>query len=372
MYLEPSCQNPAPSGILVVMPKQPRADAIQALEAERGSHLIAYLTATRPGFDISMAMDVIPLVYEHLRLLPGEPEARKIDLFIHSNGGDGVVPWRLVTLIREFCSEFCVLVPHRAFSAATLTALGADKVIMHPMGMLGPTDPTVTNDFNPPNDRQPGQLLGISVEDVASYFALVREDVGIKHDDGLIQALRGLSDRVHPLALGNVKRLTSQSRMLGEKLLRSRNDEELDEHDISELIKKLTAELYYHGHPINRREARDELGLSFVEDASSTVETLMWDLYEAFDADMHLNEEWAPLFDAIQANPPALPPPPGPQGPQVTRTQVTLPPTKGAYVQSAARSDVYELEYEVVLSRQWMGLIESQVGILRKGWSTEP
>lgn len=319
-----------------------------------------------------MAMDVIPIVYEHLRALPGEAGNRKIDLFLHSNGGDGVVPWRLISLIREFCSEFCVLVPHRAFSAATLTALGADRVIMHPMGMLGPTDPTVTNEFNPPNERQPGQLLGISVEDVASYFALVRDDVGIKHDDGVVQALRALSDLVHPLALGNVKRLTSQSRMIGEKLLRSRADPNMDDHDITELIKKLTAELYYHGHPINRREARDELGLLFVEDATPTVETSMWELYEAFDVDMHLNEEFAPLFEAIQTNAPRLPPPPGPQGPQVTRTQVRLPPAKGVYVQSAARSDVYELEYEVVLSREWMGVIQSQIGLLRKGWTIEP
>lgn len=321
-----------------------------------------------------MAMDVIPIVYEHLRALPGDAADRKIDLFLHSNGGDGVVPWRLVTLIREHCSAFSVLVPHRAFSAATLTTLGADKVVMHPMGMLGPTDPTVTNDFNPPNERAPGNLLGISVEDVASYFALVRDDVGVKHDDGMIQALRALSERVHPLALGNVKRITSQSRMLGEKLLRSREDSEFDEHDISELIKKLTAELYYHGHPINRKEARDELGLSFVEDATPAVADRMWELYEAFDADMHLNREFAPLFEAIGINgPPPLPPPPVPPNPpQISMASVRLPATKGVYVQSATRSDVYDMEYEVTLRREWMGLIEGTFGIMRSGWSVEP
>jgi hypothetical protein len=355
------------------LPKQERENAIRALEAERGTHVIAYMTATRAGLDVSMAMDVVPLFYEHLQVLPGDRDDRKVDLFIHSNGGDGVVPWRLVTLIREHCSEFSVLVPHRAFSAATLTALGADEVVMHPMGMLGPTDPTVTNPFNPRDEQNPAQLLGISVEDVASYFTLVHEDVGVRHDDGVVQALRTLSDRVHPLALGNVKRITSQSRMLGEKLLRTRQKDDLGEHEISEVIKKLSAELYYHGHPINRHEARDDLGLSFVKDATPAVAERMWEVFQAFDADMHLNEAFNALQDALVIGGiPALPPPPTPQGQQITISNVALPTVPGAYVQSAGRSDAFEIDYEVTLRRDWKGPIEGQAGVMRQKWVVEP
>lgn len=114
-----------------------------------------------------------------------------------------------MSLVREFCSDFAVLVPNRAFSAATLTAMGADEVVIHPMGMLGPIDPTVANEFNPPNERVPGQLLGISVEDVTSYIALIRDDIGISHEDELIQAVLALASKVHPLALG--KRRCHQS-----------------------------------------------------------------------------------------------------------------------------------------------------------------
>ena len=117
-----------------------RAERIQLIhqlqEVREGRTVIAYVTATRPNLESQMAVDVIPIIYEHLRALGSPPADTRIDLFLHSNGGDGIVPWRLVTLIREFCSEFNVLVPHRAFSAATLTALGADSVVMHPMGML--------------------------------------------------------------------------------------------------------------------------------------------------------------------------------------------------------------------------------------------
>src|SRR5438128_1351792 len=116
-----------------------RVSQIEALQAARGdTTVISYVTSTRGQLEGQMAMDAIPVIHRHLEAISTDRDDTKIDLFLHTNGGDGTVPWRLVTLIREYCGEFSVLVPHRAFSAGTLTALGADKVIMHPMGMLGP------------------------------------------------------------------------------------------------------------------------------------------------------------------------------------------------------------------------------------------
>jgi ClpP class serine protease len=84
-----------------------------------------------------MAMDSVRKIFEHLRTIGKPKDQVKVDLFLHSNGGDGTVPWRLVTLIREYANRLGVLVPFRAFSAATLTALGADTIVMHPMGIAG-------------------------------------------------------------------------------------------------------------------------------------------------------------------------------------------------------------------------------------------
>jgi len=64
-------------------------------------------------------------MYKHiLDLGEGMPQNKKIDLFLYSRGGDVSVPWRIVTMIREFCDEFCVLIPYKAHSAATMIALG--------------------------------------------------------------------------------------------------------------------------------------------------------------------------------------------------------------------------------------------------------
>jgi ClpP class serine protease len=353
-----------------------RTKLIRALEKARGATtVIAYVTSTRPNLEVQMAMDVVPVFYRHLKALKTSKGETKVDLFLHSNGGDGVVPWRLVTLIREFCSEFSVLVPHRAFSAATLMALGADHVIMHPMGMLGPTDPTITTPFNPPNPQNPAQRLGISVEDVASYIALVKEDVGIRHEEEVVKAFAILAHEIHPLALGSVKRGTAQSRMLAERLLRQRLGTQLDAHELTEIIEKLTSRLFFHGHPINRNEARDDLRLNFVDDASPTVEAAMWNLYEAYSGDMLLDTEFNPLQEAYAQSSVQLPNPPQVLGPQqivpsIPSVEVVeLDRMTTAYVESGLESDVSTVEWEVVLKRDWDGTLEAKFTATRSGWN---
>src|SRR5438876_995094 len=361
------------------MGREERKNLIDALQKERGgTRVVTYVTSTRPNLEVQMAMDVIPIFYRHLAAIDTTPGETKIDLFIHSNGGEGVVPWKLTTLMREFCSELNVLVPNRAFSAATLTALGADEVLMHPMGMLGPTDPTVANDFNPPNERVPGQVLGISVEDVRSYIELVKEDVGIGHEDEVVQAFLALANKVHPLALGNVKRSTSQSRMMGEKLLRSRKREDLEAHEITQIITQLTSELYYHGHPINRHEARDDLGLSFVKDPTPSVEKAMWSLFDAYAQEMRLEEGYQFVQEAISmAGVPAVPPMPAgvmpgmPMPPTLTVQNTALPAMKTVYIESAERCDVMETGFEVTVRRDPTGRIEGNAALVRQVWATE-
>lgn len=362
------------------MPSRTDREAlIAALEAAReGTAVVAYVTSTRTNLETQMAMDQTRVIYRHLAELAAGGRIPRLDLFIHSNGGDGTVPWRLVNIIREHADEFNLLVPFHAFSAATLTALGADHVIVGPMGMLGPIDPTITTPYNPVNPENPTQRLGISVEDVSSYFALVRDDVGIRHEDELVQAFKLLAEKVHPLALGTVKRSTSQSRMLGEKLLRQRRAApEMDDHSITELVDKLASKLYYHGHPISRREAVSEVKLPFVEDAAPQVEHAMWALYEAFEEDMQLERPFNPVLEATAGVPMAVPPPPQMGGPgQLGGTTIEvrsahLGPYALAWVQSRVRSDHHLTEFDVVLTRDWMGETQAKLAVGRSEWSRE-
>ncbi len=144
------------------MARTTRKGLIEKLQTARGGRLlITYITSTRPGYEIQIADDAFRLIYDHLEA--GKELAENgVDLFIHSNGGSGTVPWRMVSLIRQYTTKFSVIVPHHAFSAATLIALGADEIIMHKMGCLGPIDPSVANIFNPPHPFIPGQPAPIT------------------------------------------------------------------------------------------------------------------------------------------------------------------------------------------------------------------
>jgi hypothetical protein len=126
--------------------KQDGVALIKKLEEIRGSRLLCLFLGDRPGLETRLAPDIIPLTARHLR---GIGEQKRIDLFLYTIGGDIMAAFRLVALIREYCEEFNVLVPFRCQSAGTLTALGANEIVMLPESQLSPVDPTVNGPYNP-------------------------------------------------------------------------------------------------------------------------------------------------------------------------------------------------------------------------------
>jgi hypothetical protein len=347
-----------------------RRDALRNLEETRGgSRVIAYLTSTRPGAEGQLAQDAIPRIYKHLLAIPTRPADTTIDLFLHSFGGDSSVPWQLVSLIRQYCAEFNVIVPSYAFSAATSTALGADNVYMHPMGVLGPIDPSINSPLNPPHPFVQGQALPVSVEDVASFIRLVKDDVGIRHEDELVKAFLALADKVHPLTLGNVKRSTSQARMLAEKLLKRRNIGAPQPTDIDEVVARLTTESHYHGHPINCREARQDIGLSFVQETSEELSKSVWSLFELYSDDFMLDQPFNVLQEAISLSPLS---PPAPGVPIPASTTVTLPSLAFVIVESVNRSDFFEQSAQLTIMRDGLGNYTSgQIQVTKTQWRSE-
>jgi len=279
-----------------------RRKIILELEALRSSKIICYITSIRENVNSKIADDAVRQIIDHLQKLP-EQSTPKLDLFIVSNGGDGVVPWRLIPILRHYSDRIGVLIPFKAYSAATIMALGADEIIMHKFGAMGPIDPTVTNEFNPV-EASTNRRLGISVEDVKAYISFIRTTVGINHEEEVIKAIEILAEKVHPLALGNVERFISQSRMIARKLLELHTDKS-DAHNIETVVEALASKLYFHGHPINRIEAK-QLGLKVVENIPPEVETKMWDLYVDFEEEMKFREIYDPiaqLYLAPQATP---------------------------------------------------------------------
>ncbi len=274
-------------------------ELIKEIQKQESARVITYVLADRSqGPQASIAMDALSLFHRHLEAI-GDVE--KIALFLYSTGGDTMVPWRLLNLIREYCKRLVVLVPYKAHSAATLMCLGADEIVMGKMSELSPIDPSVANAFNPslpaPQGAPQGapqvavQKIPISVEDVTAYFRLANEMAGLNTPEGKLGAFQQLTSVVHPLALGNVERSHTLIRDLAKKLLGLHMDLRKDEdrNKASEIVDILTQKLYSHQHLIPRKEARDIIGLN-VRYASGQLESLMMNLYYEYRRELGIGE----------------------------------------------------------------------------------
>lgn len=194
--------------------------------------------------------------------------------------------------MREFCEKLAVLIPFRAHSAGTTLALGTDEIVMGPMGELGPVDPSVANVFNPLIDEKDPQKgnIPISVEDVSAYMALIREK-GFSDSNVFSTALKALTDRVHPLALGNVHRQYLLIRTLSKRLLELHMKGEEEKEKIEKIVEILSEKLYFHGYQISRHEAKEIIGLNVLY-PTEKIENLMWVLFTEYKDALLPGEEF--------------------------------------------------------------------------------
>ncbi|MBI1839029.1 MAG: hypothetical protein HYR95_01880 [Candidatus Colwellbacteria bacterium] len=271
-----------------------RKQLIQQIEGLRHSRVITYMTSDRQGpFNARIATDVIPLISKQLQAIR---KTQNIDLFLYSAGGDTMVPWRLVSMIREYCDKFSVLVPYKAHSAATMIALGADEIVMSNLSELSPIDPSTANVFNPTDPQNPQNKIPISVEDVMAYFDLAKNKFGIKNEEELSRVFTKFVEsnpQIHPLALGNVNRIHNLIRILAKRLIKSHKTP-LKEEEVEKIVDYFTEKLYSHQYFIGRKEAREDLGLKTVVNADDTLSKAMTDLYGEYNTELDFGKMWNP------------------------------------------------------------------------------
>lgn len=270
---------------------------IQQIEQSRNSRVITYITSDRKGpMNAKIASDIIPVISRQLMVVGKVPS---IDLFLYSAGGDTMVPWRLVSMIREYCNKFSVLIPYKAHSAATMISLGADEIIMSNLSELSPIDPSTANVFNPQDPNNPQGKIPVSVEDVMAYFDLAKNKFGIKIDEDLTKIFNKFIEatpQIHPLALGNVNRIHNLIRVLAKRLLKS-HKEPMRDDEIEKVVDYLTEKLYSHQYFIGRKEAKEELGIKFVQFATPELSKLMNSLFEEYKDKMELEALWNPELE---------------------------------------------------------------------------
>jgi len=265
-----------------------RINLYKELERQRESKLLVYITGDRPGLETQIAQDAIDYFIEHLDLIG---VTRKISLFLYTRGGDTLAAWSIVNLIRQFCEEFEVIIPLKAHSAGTLISLGANKLLMTKQATLGPIDPSVNNALNP---QVPGAgitaKVPVSVEAVNGFLELAKDGLGITNEESLAKIFIKLADMIHPIVLGQVYRAKTQIQMLAERLLRTQIT---DEENLHKIISFLCSESGSHDYTINRREARDYLGLN-VDKPDDKLYNLIKTIYDDIKNELLLNIPFDP------------------------------------------------------------------------------
>jgi len=262
-----------------------RKPIFQEIEAMRESCVISFITGDRRGLETKIAPEIIDIFVEHLDEIG---PTKKISLILHTNGGDTAAAWRLINLLHIYCDELEVIVTSKALSAGTLISLGANKIVMTKQAVLGPIDPSIDHPLNPVVPNMPQMKAPVSVEAVRGYLDAATE-LGIRDGKDLAQLLVDLSNKVHPLVLGQIFRSKAQIRFLAKKLLKRqvKDDEKRDE-----IIDFLCAESGSHDYTINRREAR-ELGLE-IENPSGELYALIRKIHLSYVEELKLLEPYDP------------------------------------------------------------------------------
>ncbi len=275
---QPIQTNPAPT---VNMPSQPTVNEktqltqlINNLEQARGNIrvIIYWLLDTAR---ISEA--VVTSLYDQLSNIGKQPA---LDLVLFTRGGDTEAPWRIVSLIREFCNRFAVLLPYRAYSAGTLLAMGADEIVMTPLGVLGPIDPSRTHPLLPRREGAP-EAEPISVQDMRHAMRFILETAKPSADtpytpEAMAQIVTALFDKIHPLAIGAIEQSYALAKLIGTRCLGTHMNPVADKDKIGEIVNRLCDDYKSHSYQICRKEAR-EIGLNAV-DAPANVDSAMMDL----------------------------------------------------------------------------------------------
>lgn len=264
-----------------------RIPLYKELEEKYNTKIITYITSDKANFEAQIAQDAIDLFINQLDTIG---IVDRISLYLYTRGGDTAAAWNIVNLLRQYCDELQVIIPHKAHSAGTLISIGANSIIMTKQATLGPIDPSINTPLNPAIPASGGSTMPVSVEAVKGYLEFAKEELSIKDDLALSNILIELSKNVHPLVLGNVYRSRAQIKMLAEKLL---INQVTDNSKIKQIISFLCSDSGSHDYTINRREAKDNLGLNIIKPTKEEYDVIK-KIYDDISKELEFNTVFDP------------------------------------------------------------------------------
>lgn len=121
-----------------------RKGCYQEIEKHRKRPLLVYATKFLDSMPLG-APNFIDLsdVDGFTDLVNAVKGSKSVDILLHSPGGRPDATERIVSILRNSFDEINFLIPHSAYSAATMLALSGDSILLHKSATLGPIDPQI-------------------------------------------------------------------------------------------------------------------------------------------------------------------------------------------------------------------------------------
>lgn len=124
-----------------------RRKYVEKLAAYRGRNLIVYysgfLHKTDPKYAYTTSINDLDTDYlmQAIHSLGDEKKTKKLDLVLHTPGGDMTAIESIVNYLHSKFDEISCFVPQMAMSAGTVLACACDEIYMGKQSSLGPIDP---------------------------------------------------------------------------------------------------------------------------------------------------------------------------------------------------------------------------------------
>ncbi len=207
-------------------------------------------------FDIKTSIDSWDADRIFKALKEENPDKKKnVLLFLVSHGGRIEPAYQITKICKKYSlSNFNVVVPRRAKSAATLIAIGADHVHMGPLGELGPIDPQL--------DGLPALGVRRSLEIIASICA--------KNPKSSEAFAKYLGSKLSIEQIGYCDRVSESAVQYAERLLVKKPG--INEVDAHKIAWQMVNEYKDHGFVIDVEEAREHLGESWIHSDSPEIQ----------------------------------------------------------------------------------------------------
>ncbi len=274
----------------LILNKRQIFEALSKEEPER--KVIAYISNIGNPKSAITPDDVAPLG----SMLQHYGTVDNLDLIIHSAGGIGVTAEKIVDMCRQHCNkEFRVVVPNMAKSAATMIALGADKIVMGYCSELGPIDAQVIIIIS----GTPHQLSAQSFIDARDDLFKNLKKADDKEKIGYLQQLA--SSTMEPAFINECQRQLNFAqdmvkKYLPDKMLQQKFPNKSDKWRRTKatfIAKNLTSanKRFEHGRMIGADEC-ESLGLNIEKlGKDSNLWNLYWELYVRAEVLMMVNSK---------------------------------------------------------------------------------